>query len=247
MAETPSWLTTSIDRIEQNARLDPLVDRLAPLADAIAAGPRGDALRGDWLGHALHPLLTDFPLGCWLSAGLLDLAGGKKSRKAAQRLVGLGLVFVPVTAAAGWTDWASIRDQRSRRVGVVHAVGNTAVAMCYFRSWRARRRGHQATGELWGFAGGGLAWFTGYLGGHLSFGRGEGRGLRGMRLEEAADLRGALRPDRVVDLVEAARMLDVTLEQAQAMVDGELLVPLAGMPGAQFYASEVEAARLVGG
>jgi uncharacterized membrane protein len=239
--QTPPWLTSTIDMIEQDARLDPIVNQLAGVADKVATGPAGPALRGEWLGHALHPLLTDFPLGCWLSAGLLDLLGGRSSRKAAQRLVFMGLVFVPVTAAAGVTDWASVRDERSRRVGVVHAVGNTVVAVCYFRSWRSRRRGRYMAGKAWGLAGGSLAIFTGYLGGHLSFGRGEGDGLRGMALEETIDLR------RVVDVAEAARLLDVTVEQIQAMVDGDLLVPLAGMPGLQFYASEVEAARLVGG
>lgn len=241
--QTPPWLTSTIETIEQDRRLDPVVNRLAGAANAVTAGPNGPALRGDWLGHALHPLLTDFPLGCWLSTAVLDLVGGRSSRKAAQRLVLTGLAFVPVTAASGLADWSSVRDQRSRRVGVAHAVGNTVVALCYFRSWRARRRGHHAKGKLWGFAGGGLAVFTGYLGGHLSFGRGEGHGLRGMTIEEDIDLR----PDRVVDVAEAARLLDVSVEQVRAMVDGDLLVPLAGLPGLQFYASEVEAARLVGG
>jgi uncharacterized membrane protein len=242
--QTPQSLTSAIETIEQDTRLDPLVDRLAGVANAVASGPNGPALRGDWLGHALHPLLTDFPLGCWFSVAVLDLLGGKSSRKAAQHLVLTGLAFVPVTAASGLADYASVREPRSRRVGVVHAAGNTAVALCYFRSWRARRRGHYAKGKLWGLAGGSLALFTGYLGGHLSFGRGEGGGLRGMALEgDTIDLGS----QRVVDVVEAARLLDVTVDQVQAMVDGDLLVPLAGLPGLQFYASEVEAARLVGG
>jgi uncharacterized membrane protein len=240
---TPPWLGSTIEAIEQDTRLDPVVDQFAVVANAVADGPPADLLRGEWLGHALHPLLTDFPLGCWLSAAFLDFLGGRSSRKAAQRLVGLGLVFVPVTAATGLADWASVRDQRSRRVGVVHAAGNTAAAVCYFRSWRARRRGHHASGKLWGVAGGSLAVFTGYLGGHLSFGRGVGQGLRGLAIDDGSEVR----TDRVIDLVEAARLLDVPVEQAQAMVDGDLLVPLAGLPGLQFYASEVEAARLVGG
>ena len=69
---------------------------------------------GEWLGHALHPLLTDLPLGCWLSAGLLDLLGGRRGRPAAQRLVALGLLFVPVTAASGLVDWTSASDVRVR-------------------------------------------------------------------------------------------------------------------------------------
>src|SRR5918997_192110 len=37
--------------------------------------PLKDALSGTWLGHALHPLLTDVVVGTFLSATLLDLLG----------------------------------------------------------------------------------------------------------------------------------------------------------------------------
>ena len=40
-------------------------------------GPVKDALSGTWLGHALHPLLTDLPIGTWTSAVLLDWLGGQ--------------------------------------------------------------------------------------------------------------------------------------------------------------------------
>ena len=39
-------------------------------------GKRGSVLRGEWLGHAVHPLLTDVVLGTWTSAHVLDLFGG---------------------------------------------------------------------------------------------------------------------------------------------------------------------------
>ncbi len=91
-----------LDRLGDDARLDGPAGRLDRVAAKIAAGPSGAAWRGERLGHALHPLLTDFPLGCWIGAGLLDLVGGRSSRRAAQRLVGLGLLFVPPTALAGW-------------------------------------------------------------------------------------------------------------------------------------------------
>lgn len=43
---------------------------------AIPPGALKDALSGAWLGHALHPALTDVVLGSFLSATLLDLLGG---------------------------------------------------------------------------------------------------------------------------------------------------------------------------
>jgi len=175
----PPALRAAVERIEGDARLDAAADRVGALAaERLADGPVGGALRGDWLGHALHPLRTDFPLGCWISAGLLDLVGGRRARPAAQRLVGLGVVLAVPTALAGAADFATVRDRRARRVGVVHAAGNAAVGALYALSWRARRRGAHATGVLLGMAGGTLAWGTGYLGGHLSFVRGVGHGAR---------------------------------------------------------------------
>jgi uncharacterized membrane protein len=244
--ETPAWIANSVARIEGDERLDAAAQRLAPLVQRVSSGTAGAILRGEWLGHALHPLLTDFPLGCWLSAGLLDLVGGKSSRRAAQRLVGFGVLTAVPTAASGLADFGTITDNRTRRVGVVHAVGNGVVLLCYFRSWRARRAGRHLRGRLWGFTGGTLAWGTGYLGGHLSLARGAGHGQRGMTLDDTDDTDGT--PEAVVDLREAARMLDVTVEQASAMVEEGLLVPAdRGDDGPRFRAGDVRAVRLVGG
>jgi uncharacterized membrane protein len=183
--QAPPWLQQQIAGLEGNPSLDGLADRLAPVAARAAEGNRGEVLRGRWLGHALHPLLTDFPLGCWLSANVLDLVGGRKSHRAAQRLVGLGLLAVPPTVASGLADWSTIEEEGPRRVGVVHAVGNLVVGLLYFLSWRSRRRNRHIRGAGWGLAGGVVALGTGYLGGHLSFARGVGVGQRG--LEEAPD------------------------------------------------------------
>jgi uncharacterized membrane protein len=183
--QAPDRLRRFVSGLEDNEQLDGVISKVRPLAGKAAAGRRGEILQGRWLGHALHPLLTDFPLGCWLSANLLDLVGGRRSRPAAQRLVGLGLLAVPPTMATGWADWSAIENDRLRRVGVVHAVGNVAVGSLYFLSWRARRRGRHLGGTALGLTGGLLAWGTGYLGGHLSFARGVGVGQRGLEDGEA--------------------------------------------------------------
>ena len=151
---------------------------------AVAAGAGrgrvGEILRGQWLGHAAHPLVTDFPLGCWLSAGVLDVLGGRISRPAATRLVGLGLLAVAPTAATGLAEADQIKDPRSQRTATAHALGNAAVAGLYLLSWRARRDGRHTAGVASGLAGGALAVATGYLGGHLSFARQIGTGQRGL-------------------------------------------------------------------
>ena len=169
--------------IEKSAPLDPAASVLSGLSDMVAV----PALRGDWLGHALHPMLTDIPIGFWTASTVLDLVGGTASRPAARRLVGLGLVAAVPTAAAGLAEWKSLPDRASRRVATVHAAGNVLALGLYLGSWLSRRRGQHTAGAIWGLAGGLLAAGTGYLGGHLSFAMGVGTGDRG-RPESDTDL-----------------------------------------------------------
>ena len=67
--------------LEQSTALD-AGTRL--LADARAAIPSElqEELGGRRLGHPLHPMLTDLPIGCWTSAWVLDLVGGTRGAKA---------------------------------------------------------------------------------------------------------------------------------------------------------------------
>src|SRR6188474_2615963 len=87
--------------VERDPRLDQVTRRLDPVASSVATSSAGPALRGEWLGHALHPALTDIPIGFWTSSFVLDFLGGKRARPASQRLIGLGLAAVPATALAG--------------------------------------------------------------------------------------------------------------------------------------------------
>ena len=135
-----------------------------------------DAISGTWLGHPLHPLLTDVPIGTWTSATLLDLVGGRAGRPAAERLIGIGLLAAVPTALSGASDWADTEpaDDGIRRVGAVHAALNTTALLLYGASLAARRRGEHRTGVLLGAAGAGVVAAGGWLGGDLSFARGVG-------------------------------------------------------------------------
>ncbi len=164
----PAWLIGPIRRIEGSSSLDRPVAALARLSDRLLGSPRlHGALRGDRLGHALHPLLTDFPLGAWISATLLDLFGGRRARPAATGLVAFGLAMTLPTAAAGLAEWRSAGIV-SRRVGVVHVALNATATTLYAASLLARLRGEYRRGVALALAGGGAAWVSGYLGGHLS-------------------------------------------------------------------------------
>src|SRR5690606_4987498 len=105
---------------------------LAPAARKLIGSPgRRRVLQGHALGHAIHPLLTDLPIGFWTSATVLDLVGGRDSRPAARRFVGLGLLSAGPTALTGWAEWADIDERPQRRVGVVHAVANVTAVVAY--------------------------------------------------------------------------------------------------------------------
>ena len=197
-------LRAGLARLEGDERLDSVAGAIDPLATKVNEAALGPVLRGDWLGHALHPALTDFPLGCWLAAGLLDVIGGRRSRPAATRLVGLGLLAVPPTVATGVAEFGTIDERAEKRIGAAHAIGNAGAALLYLLSWRARRRGHHLRGMVWSLGGGGLALAAGYLGGHLAFVAGVGSGPRdvetssdhdvsdpGVTLLESADTAGA--------------------------------------------------------
>lgn len=144
---------------------------------AIPAGPVRDVLAGRWMGHALHPLLTDVPIGAWTSSIVLDLAGGESAESAAELLIGVGLAAVAPTVLSGWSDWsaASVED---RRVGLAHAAANIAATLCFATSLANRRNGHRRAGRLLSLTGAGALSVGGYLGGHLSYARGVGTGER---------------------------------------------------------------------
>jgi uncharacterized membrane protein len=163
----PHGLLPLTERLERASGLDPVVEALSSAAQPLARGEIRGLLAGQWLGHALHPSLTDIPLGCWTSASLLDVLGGRGARPASQRLVGLGMIAVLPTAAAGLSDWAHV-DRGSQRVGVVHAVANGAAFAFYGASYLSRRRDRHWRGVLFGMAGVLASGIGGFLGGHLT-------------------------------------------------------------------------------
>lgn len=164
-----------VHRVEQAAWLDDPADTIQRVADRVVPpGPTRERWRGRALGHALHPMLTDLPIGCWTSAALVDLLGGRRGRPAADRLVAAGIVTAVPTAVAGLAELGDMSDPEIRRVGAAHALGNTAGIVLYVLSWLARRRGRRFRGVLLSLAGAGVLSASGYLGGHLVFRLGAG-------------------------------------------------------------------------
>ncbi|HUY57355.1 MAG TPA: Rieske (2Fe-2S) protein [Candidatus Micrarchaeaceae archaeon] len=136
-----------------------------------AAAPAKDILNGTWLGHPVHPVLTDVPIGAWLGASLLDLAGrgpDAGTKRAADALMALGCVAGVGAAVTGLADW---QDQvgQSRDLGTAHALINTsALALC-FSSLALRIRGSRGPAIRLSLLGLGLASAGAYLGGDMVY------------------------------------------------------------------------------
>ncbi|MFE2376145.1 Rieske 2Fe-2S domain-containing protein [Streptomyces sp. NPDC059398] len=156
----------SLDALGGAERLDVVVSPVQRLVRALPLGPARDVLHGRQLGHPLHPLLVQVPMGAWLSAAVLDLVPG--AGRSARLLVGVGVVAAAPAAWAGWVDWAEQHEQQMR-VGLVHAASNAAAVGLYAGSWVARGRGRRGWGRALGFTALSAAGIGGMLGGHLAY------------------------------------------------------------------------------
>jgi nitrite reductase/ring-hydroxylating ferredoxin subunit len=163
---------TVIDRIENASPLDPVVKSVRRIVNiALRSQPVRDALHGRWLGHPLHPMLTDVPIGMWSAAAVLDVLPG--TGPAAATLVATGCAAAVPTAVTGWADWAQLHPPQ-QRVGLVHAVSNVVGLGLFTASVAARMRGHTLRGKALAYAGLSSVLAGGYLGGHLVFRQGAG-------------------------------------------------------------------------
>jgi nitrite reductase/ring-hydroxylating ferredoxin subunit/uncharacterized membrane protein len=173
----PPKLHAAAERIGRIGALDPPAKALAKaVRSAVPRGPVKDGLSGTWLGHALHPLLTDAVIGPWLSALILDAVGGEDSERAAEVLIATGIAASLPTAVTGAHDWADTEpaDDSARRVGAVHGVLNVGALGLFTASLAARRGGRRGSGKALAAAGGALLAASGHLGGHLAYSQGVG-------------------------------------------------------------------------
>lgn len=168
-AKAPA-LVRVVHSLENAGALDRLARPMAWLSRPTGEQPLSRLLTGEPLGHALHPALTDAPLGLWSSSMLLDLVGGKDKRSASQLLLAAGLVSAVPTAMTGLAEWRRTARPESR-VASLHAVLNSAALVLYAASLAARRRGRHEAGVAMSLAGTGVSVASAFLGGHLTTAR----------------------------------------------------------------------------
>jgi nitrite reductase/ring-hydroxylating ferredoxin subunit/uncharacterized membrane protein len=130
-------------------------------------------LHGTWLGHPLHPVLTDVPLGAWTATLVLDILearGRRDCRSGADVTLAVGLAGAGCAALAGLTDW-HVTDGPARRVGMMHGLLNVLSVGLYTASLLARRRGNRGAGRSLALTGFVTSTAAAYLGGNLVYGK----------------------------------------------------------------------------
>jgi len=162
----------------------PALDTIAePLSRAVrdayaAAGDAGRRLKnmahGVWLGHPLHPVLTDIPIGAWTTALALDAAAASRRdsglARAAEVAIGVGLIGAVGAAVTGLTDWSETSGQ-SRRTGLVHGLMNLTATAFFATSYVLRKSRAREAGTRCSAAGYAVALAAAYLGGNLVYDR----------------------------------------------------------------------------
>lgn len=146
-----------------------------------ALGPRREAvedfLHGERLGHPLHVMLTDIPIGAWTTALVLDRVGAmsqdpRRWEGASRAAIAIGLVGALGAALSGLEDWRRIQSP-VRRVGLAHGLLNVLGVAAFTTSLlRRRRRGAGRRSALAGYA---LMLTAARLGGHMVYQEGIGQ------------------------------------------------------------------------
>jgi uncharacterized membrane protein len=166
---TPTAVRLVTD-LESASALDAVAAVLERVSAPLGKDPVRPLLLGQGTGHALHPFLTDLPIGFWTSSWVLDLCGGRSARRASSTLMGWGLLSAVPTALTGLAEWREV-PRPENRVGVVHALLNLTALGGFALSWQLRRRGRHGAGVGTSLVAGTVASVAGYLGGHLATAR----------------------------------------------------------------------------
>src|ERR1700730_19233300 len=132
---------------------------------------------GRWVGHPLHPALSDLPIGLWTGVMVLDATDSDpapgRGIDAAGMLSAAGIVAAGATALTGLNDWA-VSDDPDRRIGLFHGLLNTAALGLQGASLGTRVTGHRGTARALGAASFAVTAAARFLRGHLRFPRGGG-------------------------------------------------------------------------
>jgi nitrite reductase/ring-hydroxylating ferredoxin subunit/uncharacterized membrane protein len=213
--------TNTLLRVADNPAIDQVAE---PLSRAVrgafeGAGPSGqqakNALHGVWLGHPLHPVITDVPIGAWTTALALDAAanGDPGMRRAATFAIGVGLAGAVGAAVTGLTDWSET-DGQSRRAGLVHGLLNLTATTLFATAFAVRRKDSHDGGRKCAWTGYAIALGAAYLGGDLVYGQRIG----------VTNANTGFLPDEFTPILQSAALAENSMVRARAGSSDVLLV-----------------------
>ena len=160
-----------LERVADVSSFDKVIDPARRVVQKGLPPALKDFLHGTWLGHPLHPVLVQVPVGSWLSAGMLDAV--PPMRPAATLLIGTGVAASVPAALAGAADWSE-QEAGVRRLGAIHASLNVAALSLYVGSLVARGKGRGGIGRVLSYAGLAIATASASIGGHMSYAQSSG-------------------------------------------------------------------------
>lgn len=177
---TPAFKRLSGELIARMPWLDKLANPLQSWMHKLYGKPGQasykvkDLLNGVWLGHPVHPVLVDIPIGAWTMAAVLDFVWLAESDKdsgiarAADISMWAGLAGAIGSAATGLTNWIDT-DGAERRTGMMHALLNTTVTGLNSVSCVLRLTGQRRTAIALSTTAYAISTYSAYLGGELAY------------------------------------------------------------------------------
>lgn len=188
MSETP----TSVPEAPPQPTPQPLAERVSDalqhiiqvVVGAQRKPPRRlkSLLNGTWLGHPLHPLITDIPVTAWVITAIFDViwlispTTFAWAARGAEVTVVLGLLGALGAIVTGLTDWSDTYGAE-RRVGLNHAIFNAIATILYLVSFVLRlpeAAGDSVLAAILGFLGLISVMYAAFLGGDMVFTKGTG-------------------------------------------------------------------------
>lgn len=132
-----------------------------------------DWLHGTWLGHPLHPVLTDLTIGAWAFGGFFDAVaaatGAREAERMADTLTTAGTVTAVPTLVTGVIDFSTVQ-RPAASAATLHALLNDANFVLYLLSIRDRRNGRRSRAVVLSGTALTLTAVSAWLGGHLVYG-----------------------------------------------------------------------------
>lgn len=172
-----NW-TLFIDRVVDQPWIDRGADAVKTAVTDFYSGMGGASvpvrnfLHGIWLGHPLHPVITDIVVGSYTTTAILDIAEAAGAEQqispATDIALTTGIVSGLSAAVAGITDWYLLKG-KPKRIGFVHMLFNLSSTLLYIASLIARKSGNRGLGRALGWTAYGTLFGGAYLGGNLVF------------------------------------------------------------------------------